>query len=203
MYKVFVNEKVICFTNNAEIVKEFSDVLVLHFFQVELTPFLVEVLDESSKTKAVLVLIEDYKVAFAEFKKHFTLITAAGGLVKNKEEKKLFIYRLNKWGLPKGKLEKNETIEAAAIREVEEECGIDSLKIIEKLPDTYHIYLHKEKLILKQTVWYEMTTDFEGELVPQAEEDITKVEWLNDKEIKEKVLSNTYSSLKGLIANSI
>lgn len=203
MYKVFINEKVICFTNNVEITKEFSDVLVLKFYQEELTPLLLELLEEKSKTKAVIVCVNNFEEAFNTFKVGFKLIKAAGGVVKNNEGKILFIYRMNKWDLPKGKLEKNEEVENAAIREVEEECGINGLTITEPLSDTYHIYKHKEKMVLKQTFWFAMITDFTGDLVPQLEEDITDVQWLTNEEVKSKVLKNTYQSIKEFIATII
>ena len=36
----------------------------------------------------------------------------------------LFILRNVVWDIPKGKLEKGETPELAAVREIEEECGL-------------------------------------------------------------------------------
>lgn len=199
MYKVFVNEKVICFTNNAEIVKEFSDVLVLHFYQTKITPILLELLANNKKTKSIIVCVEDYKKSFNDFKTHFKLIKAAGGVVRNKKNELLFIYRLGKWDLPKGKLELNESIEEAAVREVEEECGLNSLTILDSLPDTYHVYENNGLTILKQTYWFSMSTNFVAELTPQLEEGITKVEWLAISEVKEKVFPNTYSSIKSLL----
>ena len=47
----------------------------------------------------------------------------------------LFIYRFNKWDLPKGKLNKGEKKQDCAIREVEEECGICNLQIEMRLRD--------------------------------------------------------------------
>jgi hypothetical protein len=52
------------------------------------------------------------------------IIKAAGGLVKNGKGEYLFIHRLGKWDLPKGKIEENEKMSEGAVREVEEECGI-------------------------------------------------------------------------------
>lgn len=107
----------------------------------------------------------------------------------------LFIKRLGKWDLPKGHLEKGETSEEGAIREVEEECGISGLKIVSKLPTTYHIFRRKGKLILKETIWFQMSTDFNGELIPQTEEDITEARFLNAKMTSE-ALQNTYKNIE-------
>lgn len=198
MYKVFVNEKVICFTNNEENCNQFDQKLVLHFFSREYIPFLLLLLNGEDK-KNIVIVVADYEVAFKEFQKYFKIIRAAGGIVSNKNNEKLFIYRLDKWDLPKGKIEKGEEIKVAAVREIEEECGITDLTILKQLQDTYHVYSFKDQLILKQTYWFELTSSYSGELVPQLEEDITKVEWLTDADIENKVLANTYASIKELL----
>ncbi|MDG1477227.1 MAG: NUDIX domain-containing protein [Vicingaceae bacterium] len=198
MYKVFVNEKVICFTNNEENCNQFEHKLVLHFFSKEYIPFLLLMLNGTGQTNVVFV-VEDYDLAFEEFQQYFKIIKAAGGIVKNNNNQKLFIYRLEKWDLPKGKIEEGEEIKEAAIREIEEECGITDLTIQNQLQDTYHVYEFKGEIILKQTYWFDLTSNFIGELVPQLEEDITKVEWLTHSEIESKVLSNTYASIKELL----
>mgnify|MGYP001172252366 CR=1 FL=1 len=110
----------------------------------------------------------------------------------------LFIYRLGKWDLPKGKLEKGENIKECAIREVEEECHINELKIIKELPSTYHCYPYKKSWAFKTTFWYKMTSNYKGVLIPQTEEGIEKVEWLNKEELT-KVQGNTYLSIKEVL----
>ncbi len=198
MYKVFINDKVICFTNNIENYKAFSNNLVLNFFSLEITPFLIDLLNSNDKMN-VIIVVKDCDVAFNEFQTYFKIIKAAGGIVSNIKGEKLFIYRLDKWDLPKGKIEKGESIEIAAIREIEEECGITGLSINKQLNDTYHIYQLKDKLILKQTYWFDMKTNYEGELVPQLEENITKAEWLETNQINGRVLKNTYASITELL----
>jgi 8-oxo-dGTP pyrophosphatase MutT (NUDIX family) len=131
-------------------------------------------------------------------KKEFRFIEAAGGLIQ-KENAYLFIYRLDKWDLPKGKIDRGENPEQAAIRECVEECGIDGLSITGELPSSYHIYPHKGSHVLKKTYWYAMTTSDETPLKPQTEENIEKAEWLGIDEIKETVLKNTYPGIRDLI----
>ncbi len=198
MYKVFVNEKVICFTNNEENCNQLEYKLVLHFFSVEDIPFLLPLLESKSQI-GVAIVVKDYELAFKAFQAYFKLIKTAGGIVSNDNNEKLFIYRLDRWDLPKGKIEKGEGIEIAAVREIEEECGISGLAIQKQLQDTYHVYRFKDQLILKQTYWFELTSSYSGELIPQLEEDITKVEWLTVAEIENKVLANTYASIKELL----
>ncbi|MGB0881762.1 MAG: NUDIX hydrolase [Vicingaceae bacterium] len=198
MYKVFANEKAIYFTNNEENCNAITHRLVLYFFSLECVPFLLELLNSDDK-KSVVFVLEDYEDKFRDFQKYFKIIKAAGGIVSNKNNEKLFIYRLDKWDLPKGKIEEGEAVKEAAIREIEEECGICELTIQNQLQDTYHIYKFKGETILKQTYWFELASSFNGELTPQLEEDITKVEWLTASEIEEKVMKNTYASIKELL----
>ena len=199
MYKVFINDRVICFTNNEEIVNTLSNCLIINFFSEKLVGVIYQRLKKAEKLKTIIINVADYENAFLIFKSQFKIIKAAGGLVKNVENEILFIYRLGKWDLPKGKIEKEESDEAAAIREVQEECGLPSLNIVNKVADTFHIYELGEKVILKQTFWYTMETEYVGELVPQLEEDITEAVWYSKAEIDKKVLPNTYASIKELI----
>lgn len=135
---------------------------------------------------------------WAEFCSQYTLIEAAGGLVFNCEKKALMIFRNGKWDLPKGKLELGELIEECAIREVEEECGIQELQIDNKLIDTYHTYVLNNTKVLKKTYWFKMRTDFTGDLRPQIEEGITKVEWCNKQEVNKR-LENSFENIKDVI----
>ena len=128
------------------------------------------------------------------FWKKFTLIKAAGGLVRNEKEEVLFIFRRGKWDLPKGKLDKGETLDQCAIREVMEETGADNLKLKKLLIITYHTYDETGKHFLKETHWYEIKSAGLSSLVPQFEEQITELRWANEKEIL-KLAKNTYPSI--------
>ena len=110
------------------------------------------------------------------------LVEASGGIVI-RNGKYLWIYRNGIWDLPKGKLENLEDFETAAIREVKEECGLDSSLIIEKLIYiSFHTYTENSKKIIKRTQWYEMIYSGSENIFPQAEEGIEKVEWLSLEE---------------------
>lgn len=129
------------------------------------------------------------------------IIKAAGGLVKNGNGEYLFIFRLGKWDLPKGKVDEGEKMREAAVREVEEECGIQVDYLGKKLATTYHIYSLRGKAVIKQTKWYDMGINDSPKLVPQTEEDITEAEWLRKKDLKD-IKENTYPLIKDII-NSI
>ena len=150
----------------------------------------------------LILITKDVNLLFEEIKKQFKYIEAAGGLIEQ-NNKYLFIYRLKKWDLPKGKIDKGENPQQAAIRECEEECAITNLEIIKELPSTYHIYQYKTGFALKTTYWFLMKTTFSGQLIPQTSEYIEKAEWLDETRIKQNVIPNTYSSVLDLILVSI
>ena len=203
MYKVFINEKIICFTNNAKNYSQFYNCLVLNFFSTTITPFLLDLLAHGRKVEVIVISVSNFEEVFKQFQSQFKMIFAAGGIVSNTKGEKLFIYRLDKWDLPKGKIEEGEDTKTAAIREVGEECGVTDLTIKKEFSPTYHIYTIKNELVLKQTNWFEMESNFKGTLVPQKEENITKAEWLSEEAITNKVLKNTYSSIANLLTEAL
>ena len=195
MFTVFINDYPIYLTDNLQYSAEINffritDINVLEF---------IKRLEEGEMV-ALYLYDKDIEILFKKFKIFFKVIEAAGGVVKNNKKETLFIYRNEIWDLPKGKIENNETIEQAAIREVKEETGVKELEIIKALDTTYHIYKYKEKYVLKISYWFGMKTSFTGQLLPQFEEGITKVEWLDQHEIK-KVMKNTYANINLLLAN--
>ncbi|MEI6694627.1 MAG: NUDIX domain-containing protein [Bacteroidota bacterium] len=200
MYKVFVNNQSIHF------VKSFNTHLFdnedVEMYQYQSKRALLAEIDEFTAQKITRNLYiycpENLTEVFSYFKSQYVEIKAGGGLVYNSKDEYLFILRLEKWDLPKGKLDKGETIQACAKREIEEETGIDSLDIVKKLPDTYHIYTEKNKKIIKHCYWFLMKTMSSKELQPQSKENITKAVWLKQEEIPEK-MENTYPSISGLI----
>lgn len=133
------------------------------------------------------------------FFKNFTIIEAAGGIVQNNKKEVLFILRLGKWDLPKGKMEKGEKPDECALREVEEETGVTGLKLKKKVGETYHTYDEFGKHILKISHWYYMTAPAAQQLSPQTEENITEVKWISTKNIKEPI-ANTYPSIKDILS---
>ncbi len=139
--------------------------------------------------------------AFRAFSMNFRFVEAAGGIVKNPMGELLFIFRLGKWDLPKGKIDRGETPEQTAIREVEEECGVSKLRIIRQLHPTFHVYpITDGHWALKKTHWFEMSAGQWQQTRPQSEEDIEKVEWKSPFELK-TIKENTYQSLKELISS--
>jgi len=146
----------------------------------------------NNREKIIYIYInKNIQKIFKEILTKVKIIKAAGGLVKNGKGEYLFIYRLGKWDLPKGKVEEGEKIKITARREVEEECGITIDYLGKKICSTYHTYSMSNKLVLKQTNWYEMGINKSPTLTPQLEEDITQAEWVKPSSLKE-IRNNTY-----------
>lgn len=187
MYKVFIENKPIIFHFNSQ-----NDAVsnraklwgkVVAFLQSKEVEMVVEMQSEKE---------------FHEFFSDYKYIEAAGGIVQ-RDATFLFIMRNGVWDIPKGKLEKGEAPEEAAVREIEEECGLIAPIIKEHLIDTWHTYPHKGKMVLKKTYWYWLSEGAnQTELIPQGEEGITAVEYLKEADF-ERVISNTYLSIVDVI----
>jgi ADP-ribose pyrophosphatase YjhB (NUDIX family) len=99
---------------------------------------------ENTSTPEINIYGENAQEIWKEFSSMMKMIEAAGGIVINKDEEILFIYRLGKWDLPKGKLEPNEKLDEAALREVEEETGLKELVLENFVNTTFHIYKERK-----------------------------------------------------------
>ena len=132
------------------------------------------------------------------FFKKFTLIKAGGGFVLNENNDVLMMFRRGKWDLPKGKMDKKETFEECAIRETEEETGLKNIKLISPLITTYHTYHEGSRYVLKETKWFLMNVNGDQKLIPQAAEQISKLEWVGKNELK-KYLQNSFPSVNDVL----
>jgi 8-oxo-dGTP pyrophosphatase MutT (NUDIX family) len=190
MYKVFVNDKPLFLTN--EIFKE-TDFQLFLLESIDFKQLIVKIFQ--NKIQKAYLYYPDEKEIMKVLKTKIPVNKAGGGLVYNKNGDVLFIFRNGKWDLPKGGTEKGEDIEQTSMREVEEETGVNGLKIIKKLQKTYHIFKRNGVYKLKITHWFEMQTDFEGIPEGQIDEGIDKVEWKNPTQIQE-ALKNSYENIK-------
>lgn len=202
MYKVFLNEReiIIAAPLNITLIKP-AKVIDDFTTKEEVKDWFLKF--EGSSEKQVYLLDPSPEIFFeTAFKPAFKSILAAGGVVR-RNEKLLFIFRNGKWDLPKGKIDKGEKIQDAAIREVQEECGISGHKIVKQLPSTFHIYQSpynesRGKWILKETFWFEMSYLGAENGVPQTEENISEIRWLAKNEL-DTVLEDSYENLKQII----
>lgn len=190
MHYIFVNEKPIILTTTIEKENGFKNYLLI---DVDIEKVLKCI--AKNKYDSIRLIHDKEEELLPLFLKKLPNVIAGGGKVYNPNNEVLFIFRNNKWDLPKGKAENNETIETTAIREVEEETGVTGLKITKQLPTTYHIFKRNGKFKLKITHWFEMKTNYNDLLSPQIEEDITDVKWLDDDDMV-KALENSYANIK-------
>jgi 8-oxo-dGTP pyrophosphatase MutT (NUDIX family) len=190
MYKVFVNDKPLFLTN--QIFKE-TDFQLFLLESVDFKQLIVKYFQ--NKIQKAYLYHPDEKEILKVLKTKIPVNKAGGGLVYNKNGEVLFIFRNGKWDLPKGGTNKGEEIEDTAIREVEEETGVNGLSISKKLQKTYHIFKRNGIYKLKVTHWFEMQSTYDGIPIGQAEEGIEKVEWKNPEQIKE-ALKNSYENIK-------
>ncbi len=186
MYKVFVNRLIINLTSDKKYLDD-SKTYLLSSISIKEIIKKLKIYDE------VFLYYPDKKKLLKEFKKKLSTIKAAGGIVINKNNEILFIYRKGKWDLPKGKMEKNEDKKDSALREVIEETGVKKLKIVNFFSTTFHLIKVKREYFLKETHWYKMKTKYDGKLKPQKSEGIISAKWktLDEAfEIKKKTFRN-------------
>jgi 8-oxo-dGTP pyrophosphatase MutT (NUDIX family) len=151
---------------------------------------------------SIQIITDEVEEQFKNLKKIFYYIEAAGGFIE-KNNQYLFIHRHGRWDLPKGKLEKAEVIEKAAVRECEEETGVKALSISHPLSSTFHLYAYKKGFALKQTYWFYMHTAYQGDLTPQLEEAIDEVKWFDKSRIVSSVLNDTYYTISDIVSEAL
>ena len=181
MYKVFFNQKPLILTDKIQYI---SDTEPLLFIKYSSVTQIIKAL-KSSKNSKVFLYHKDMDKLWKGFKKKFPIVEAAGGLVKRTDNKLLFIFRNNKWDLPKGGVEKKELIINAAKREVTEETGVSDIIVEKKISETYHIFKKGKRFRLKKTYWFKMSTAYMGKTKPQTEEGIEKTKWVSNKNIED------------------
>ena len=191
MKKVFYKEKLIIISSDKN---DLSDCFLIE----SKNKFSSSTLDilKKKNVKSIGIFSKNPEKFLSNFP--FPKIVAAGGIVINDKNETLFIFRDEKWDLPKGKAEKNENITQTAIREVEEETGIKDLIIVKPTEKTYHIFKRSKKNYLKETYWFEMKSNFDKKFTPQIKEGITRVEWISKEKIP-LIMKNTYENIKLLI----
>ncbi len=205
MYKVFFNDNVLCFYHKNKTSLKNNKTQVAGIECHSDSERLFSKYSFMELTENLDVVCSDPEKIWKSFCEKLTKIPAAGGLLNNSKSEILFISRFGRWDLPKGKIEDGESIEQAAIREVEEECGLRNVKIKKQLNSTFHLYFSPyinsdDNLVLKETFWFEMVYNGNEEPTPQTSEHIEKVRWFAKNDLKE-VYDTTYNNLIELLDN--
>lgn len=195
MYKVFIDHSPIIFITEEEKNDESPFLMANKFTSIQ-----ESILPEIKTVKLdspLQIVSKDPEKAFELVFRDCKVIEAAGGLVRRKDEF-LLIKRGGLWDIPKGKIEKGEKKKKAAVREVEEECGIKKPEITDHLVDTYHTIIQDGKIELKKTYWYMMKFKGSRKLKPQTEEGITKVKWMPMNHMM-AIRGRTYGSINEVL----
>jgi 8-oxo-dGTP pyrophosphatase MutT (NUDIX family) len=203
MYNVYINERLLRFVSVHDLLGSADMVLKLTGDESKSNlRVLIEAFEQNLLTETMVLQSANIDKTWKTFKSLYTVMHAAGGVVINENHQLLMIFRNGKWDLPKGKIEAGEEADAAAIREVYEECGIGMLKLSKQIVTTFHTYPYKESKVLKKTYWFLMSTKDTATPVPQYEENILDVQWMNKTEIK-KALLNSYASIARLLQEQV
>lgn len=186
IYKIYVNDSLLTIAGDdagQTGLQEYADSLMLRYYGK--TKFLLNIVDNLEKSptpRQIILRTDDVQKLFTEVLTLFRWVEAGGGVVRNKNNDILAIFRRKRWDLPKGKLDPGETFEEAAVREVIEETGIKSVERGGLVTTTMHSFKTRRGIrSLKVTKWYEMTTE-DMKLIWQVEEDIENAIWVDPKD---------------------
>ncbi len=193
-FTIYLNERplIIC-PRQRDIPADYKDAPVCPNPDAAAITQTLQALESGDITSAVFVQ-SDTKRLLEAIKSHFEVLVAAGGLVINPQEEILLMFRRGKWDLPKGKQDDGESLEDCALREVQEETGLQQIKLGAKITETFHYYPLKEKKVLKHTYWYKMQFTGTELTVPQIEEDIMDIQWIKPENLG-KYLKFSYQNI--------
>ena len=198
MYKVFIENRPLYFTEKNQ---KGADVINISSHELDSMLEMNEKVRSCSPDQKIYLVCGEVQKEVDRLFRDYNKVEAAGGIVRRKK-KLLFIKRHGKWDIPKGKLETGEDIETCAVREIEEECGINGPVIVGDLGVTYHTYMYHETPTIKKTYWFYLTYKGPKDLKPQTEEGIEKVKWFKFAEL-DKVRANTYETIREVIENYV
>ena len=190
MYQVYYKKKIILLTDVFKEGKDFKSFPIKDVKLKKVIKFL-----NKKNINSVHLFHKNKDKLLKYFFKLIPTVIAAGGKITNSKSETLFIYRNDKWDLPKGKAEKNEQLPQTALREVKEETGIKEVSINKPLEITYHIFRRNNEYRLKVTYWFDMFSDYEGIFFPQLDEGITDVKWVKKVDLEE-VKINSYPNIR-------
>jgi len=201
MHKIFFEKRciVICGTDDQALTDpnaiEFhiSDRIDIHS--------LVNMFEASESLSRIYLPTTNVELMYRRLCAEFKEVNAAGGLVSNRRGDFLLISRNGLWDLPKGHQEDGEDIRITALREVQEETGVNKLELRNLICVTDHCYIRNGMWYLKHTWWYSMLYNDPTDLTPQREENISKAAWVAKSSLP-PFLKNTYPSIVEVFRDS-
>lgn len=195
MHKIYFDRRTIIICRPEEATLSDPNAVEFHFKQPSDISALVEMFELSSTLEKIYIPSAEPEDCYKKICGEFREVNAAGGLVENRRGDYLLIKRDGLWDLPKGHQEAGEDIKVTALREVQEETGVDDLSMGDLICVTDHCYKRNGIWHLKHTWWYRMYYLKPLDLTPQTEEDITKAAWVAKSSLP-PFLKNTYPSIK-------
>lgn len=195
MHKIYFDRRTLIICRPEEATLSDPNAVEFHFKQPSDISALVEMFELSSTLEKIYIPSAEPEDCYKKICGEFREVNAAGGLVENRRGDYLLIKRDGLWDLPKGHQEAGEDIKVTALREVQEETGVDDLSLGDLICVTDHCYKRNGIWHLKHTWWYRMYYLKPLDLTPQTEEDITKAAWVAKSSLP-PFLKNTYPSIK-------
>ena len=195
MHKIYFDRRTIIICRPEEATLSDPNAVEFHFKQPSDISALVEMFELSPTLEKIYIPSAEPEDCYKKICGEFREVNAAGGLVENRRGDYLLIKRDGLWDLPKGHQEAGEDIKVTALREVQEETGVDDLSLGDLICVTDHCYKRNGIWHLKHTWWYRMYYLKPLDLTPQTEEDITKAAWVAKSSLP-PFLKNTYPSIK-------
>lgn len=211
MYKISINEKPLFLLNREEGMSYLPgndrEIINRYAGRPKMLHAYIDLLEKNPQYDKVVIFSPEVDQLFRDFCSLFKVIEAAGGVVRNDHNEILFIHRRGFWDLPKGKIDKGESPQQAAVREIQEETGLHDVILSGFLMPTWHVYEMDGRRILKKTWWYELHSA-EKELIPQTEEDIEAAVWMSlntfqsqPRKVYLTILDVLEASEKGAVSN--
>jgi len=194
MHKIYFEKRCIIICEPSDQALADPNTIEFHFGEHVDMHTLVSMFEASGSLSRVYLPTEDTEKMYRRLCEEFREVNAAGGLVSNRRGDYLLISRNGLWDLPKGHQEEGEDISVTALREVQEETGVDELELRDLICITDHCYLRSGVWHLKHTWWYDMLYTNPVDLTPQREEDISKASWVAKSSLP-PYLKNTYPSI--------
>jgi 8-oxo-dGTP pyrophosphatase MutT (NUDIX family) len=194
MIKIFFNDRLLVLSDNWEQSLSNANATACKITKKSDIVTSVNYFFSAMRVRTLHLVVENVPDALAQMQAMFAFLEAAGGVVYNAAGDVLMIYRNDRWDLPKGRREANESVEETALREVEEECGISDLQLQQLITKTYHLYSVNKTMYMKCTHWFKMYYGGTARLVPQTNEGIKWAEWISPSNLP-MTLTNVYASI--------
>lgn len=194
MHKIYFDKRAIIICTESEAALSDPNAILFHPGGDLGLHSLVSMFEVPGNLSRIYIPAEDVEGTYSRICAQFKEVNAAGGLVSNRRGDFLLISRGGLWDLPKGHQEAGEDISVTALREVQEETGVNELELRDLICVTDHCYFRDNLWHLKHTWWYDMRYNDPVDLTPQREEDIAKAAWVAKSSLP-PYLKNTYPSI--------